>query len=360
MALSSMTGFARTEGRLGARSWTWEARSVNSRSLDVRVRLPGGFERLEPTARNLAAERFKRGNLNLTLSLSRTEDAAKLRINRALLQEVLAIAREIEGQGAAPPRLDALLAVRGIIETADEEDEAEHALAEAAMVEDLGAVLDQLAAARGEEGARLSAILAAEIDRIAALVESATGNADAQPEALRRRLHGQLQELLSGSVPLPEERLAQEAALLIGRTDVREELDRLSAHVEQARDLLKSGKAIGRRLDFLCQELNREANTLCSKSASLALTQSAKRSRLELSVPASQLKFGFPSANGRREPVRALARSCKGRCYTGQINSNDTPSRSRWAIRFSERHWPNELKTIRAFILRRRMTRLTS
>ena len=273
MPLSSMTGFARSEGRLGPKSWTWEVRSVNSRSLDVRVRLPGGFERMEPAARKLAADRFKRGNLNLNLSLSRTEEAAKLRINRTLLDEVLAIAREIEGLGAAPPRLDALLTVRGIIEAVEGEDETEHARVEAAMVESLTSALDQLSMARLEEGARLSAILDAEIDRIAALVGDAAGSADAQPEALRRRLHAQLQELLSGSVPLPEERLAQEAALLIGRSDVREELDRLTAHVGQARDLLQAGAAIGRRLDFLCQELNREANTLCSKSASLTLTQ---------------------------------------------------------------------------------------
>lgn len=271
MALSSMTGFARSDGRCGNRSWIWEARSVNSKALDVRVRLPAGFERLEPAARTLAADRFKRGSLNLTLSLSRSEEAPKLRLNRALLQEVLALAQEIDGMGAAPPRLDALLAVRGIIEPA--EDESEREAVEAAVTDSLKAVLERLAAARTEEGARLGPVLTGEIDRIAALTGQAAASADAQPEALRRRLHAQLQELLSAAVPLPEERLAQEAALLIGRTDIREELDRLTAHIGQARDLLQSGGAVGRRLDFLCQELNREANTLCSKSASLALTR---------------------------------------------------------------------------------------
>ncbi|NBC33006.1 MAG: YicC family protein [Alphaproteobacteria bacterium] len=273
MALSSMTGFARSDGRHGTRSWTWEARSVNSKTLDVRVRLPAGFERLEPAARSQAAERFKRGSLNLTLSLTRTEEAPKLRLNRTLVQEALALAQEIEGMGAAPPRLDALLAIRGIIEPAEEEDESEREAVEAAVTDSLKTVLDRLAAARAEEGARLEIVLIAEIDRIAAMTDEAAASAEAQPEALRRRLHAQLQELLSGAAPLPEERLAQEAALLIGRTDIREELDRLSAHVAQARDLLSGGGAVGRRLDFLCQELNREANTLCSKSASLALTQ---------------------------------------------------------------------------------------
>lgn len=273
MALSSMTGFARSDGRHGSRSWIWEARSVNSKSLDIRVRLPAGYERLEPTLRKLAAGHFKRGSLNLTLSLTRAEEASKLRVNRALLQEVLTLAQEIEGLGAAPPRIDALLAVRGIIEPAEQEDEAEREAAEAAMAESLKAVLELLAEAREEEGARLHAVLAAEIDRIAIITEGAAADAEAQPEALRRRLHAQLQELLSASAPLPEERLAQEAALLIGRTDVREELDRLTAHIAQARDLLQAGGAVGRRLDFLCQELNREANTLCSKSASLTLTQ---------------------------------------------------------------------------------------
>lgn len=273
MALSSMTGFARTEGRHGAKSWTWEARSVNSRSLDVRVRLPSGYERLETMARSRAAERFKRGTLNLTLTVARAEETARLRINRALLDEVLSIARDIEGLGAAPPRLDALLTVRGIIESVEETEDSEQTQVDAAIAEGLTALLDQLAAARADEGARLDAILTAEIDRIAALTDKASADADAQPEALRRRLRAQLQELLSASVPLSEERLAQEAALLIGRTDVREELDRLAAHIGQARDLLSAGGAVGRRLDFLCQELNREANTLCSKSASLSLTQ---------------------------------------------------------------------------------------
>ncbi len=271
--LASMTGFARVEGSHGGLGWTWEARSVNGRSLDLRVRLAGGYEGLEPQARAEATRRFKRGSVSLNLTLARAEGVVGLRLNRALLGQVLAIARELEGAGAAPPRLDALLAVRGIIEPVEAEDPAERPVVEAAMAATLGQALDLLAAARAEEGARLRPVLGAQLDRIAALVAAAGANAASQPAAVRQRLRAMLDALFQASPALPEERLAQEAALLLGRADVREELDRLIAHVEQARDLLAAGGAVGRRLDFLCQEFNREANTLCSKAADVALVR---------------------------------------------------------------------------------------
>ncbi len=271
--LASMTGFARSEGDLGAYAWAWEARSVNAKSLDVRSRIAGGFDRLEPAARGAAAERFKRGNVSLTMTLKTADRLPRMRINRELLDELIALAGELEEAGAARPRLDALLSMRGVIEPVEEEDETERAAAEAAMLDSLGEVLDRLATARAEEGARLAPVMSGHLDRIESLVADAKSCAAAQPEALTERLRSQVAELLDAAPGLPEERLAQEAALLVAKADIREELDRLAAHIEQARGLLADGAAVGRRLDFLCQEFNREANTLCSKAADVELTR---------------------------------------------------------------------------------------
>ena len=268
-----MTGFARSEGDLGVFSWAWEARSVNAKSLDVRARIAGGFDKLEPAARSAAAERFKRGNVSLTLTLKTADRLPRMRINRDLLDDLVALAGEFEEAGAARPRLDALLSMRGVIEPVEEEDESERQEAEAAMLASLTDVLDSLAAARGEEGARLAPVMAGHLDRIETLVADAKASAAAQPEALTERLRSLVAELLDASPALPEDRLAQEAALLVAKSDIREELDRLEAHIEQARGLLSDGVAVGRRLDFLCQEFNREANTLCSKASDVELTR---------------------------------------------------------------------------------------
>ena len=268
-----MTGFARTVGRHGALEWAWEARSVNGRSLDVRCRLASGLERLEPIVRARVARRFKRGNVSLQLTLTRQEGAVALRVNRPLLDQILAVARELEAAGVAPPRLDGLLALRGVLEAVDEPDEAERAALDAALEQSLDEVLEQLSAARTAEGANLLSALLGHLDGIEGLVKEAAEAGAAQPAALKQRLQEQLKTLLDVSPALPEDRLAQEVAILVGKADVREELDRLSAHLSQARSLLGTGEPIGRRLDFLCQELNREANTLCSKAADLALTQ---------------------------------------------------------------------------------------
>lgn len=281
-----MTGFARCEGEFGLYSWAWEARSVNSKSLDVRSRIASGFDRLEPAVRAAAAERLKRGNVSLTLSLKTAERPQRMRINRALLDDLINLAGEFEDAGAARPRLDALLAVRGVIEMVEEEDEAERAGAEAGMLDSMTAVLDQLAEARLEEGARLVPVLIGHIDRIETLVAAAKACAATQPEALTERLRTQVSELLQASPALPEERLAQEAALLVAKADIREELDRLLAHIEQARALMSEGVAVGRRLDFLCQEFNREANTVCSKASDVELT----RIGLDLKAVIEQLR----------------------------------------------------------------------
>lgn len=271
--VASMTGFARVDGHGEGYSWTFEAKSVNGRSLDVRCRLPAGFDRIEAAARADIPKRLARGNVNLTLTVTRTASVSQVRINRELLAQVIALAAEIEGAGAERPRLDALLAVRGIIEPVEDDSGDARDRMEELVHADLARLVESLHSARIAEGGRLAGILNGHLDEIARLVAQAAGCASTQPAALRDRLRAQVQALLDSVPALPEERLAQEAALLIAKADVREELDRLRAHIQAAREMMDEGGAIGRRFDFLCQEFNREANTLCSKSADVELTR---------------------------------------------------------------------------------------
>ncbi len=275
MPLASMTGFARAEGSHGAFSWIWEVKSVNARNLDVRCRLPSGLERLEATARAEAPSRFRRGAFTLALNVTRAQGAAALRIDRDFLDRLIDLHGEYADRVApGPPRLDRLLQVRGVVESADvAEEETARAEREAAMEASLVEALDALAAARREEGARLEAVIRAHLDEIERLTAAARGTAAAQPEGRRRRLREQVDQLLGADVDLPEERLAQEVALLLAKTDVREEIDRLAAHVAAARELVEAGGPVGRQLDFLCQEFNREANTLCAKSWDIDLSR---------------------------------------------------------------------------------------
>ena len=274
MALASMTGFARAQGRDEGVDWTWEAKSVNARGLDVRFRMPSGFDQLELRARAAVASHFKRGSISLALSFGQPVAATRFRVNKDAVAELAATATALARQtGLAPPTLDGLLLLRGAVDAGDGDERKEvTARREAAVAGTLEEALVALAGMRAEEGARLQALLLGQLDEADRLRKAALRCAAAQPEVLRQRLRNQVAELLSASPTLPEDRLAQEAALLVSRTDVREELDRFGAHLAAARELLLSGGAVGRRLDFLCQELNREANTLCSKSADLELT----------------------------------------------------------------------------------------
>ena len=275
MTIASMTGFARAEGHADGLSWVWELKSVNSKQLDLRFRLPPGFDALEIPLRTGLAQRLKRGAVSVTLSMSKAAAGTGLRVNHAALAEIVKAVRELEGEiEAAPPRLDGLLALRGVLESAEEvEDDAVRGRRQAALLAGWEKALDDLAAMRLAEGERLQPVLEARLAEISDLVASAESSAAAQPAALKARLTELVGELLDAAPALPEERLAQEAALLVAKADVREELDRLTAHVAAARELIAEGGAIGRRLDFLCQEFNREANTLCSKSADLQLTR---------------------------------------------------------------------------------------
>ncbi len=274
MAVASMTGFARTAGEAYGVSWSWEIKSVNGRSLDLRLRLPPGFDALEPRLRASLAERFRRGNFTANLSIVHAAPP-ELRINRDTLARLVALLGELAAEvEAAPPRLDGLLALRGVVETVESEDETVIEARQAAVMSSWEEALAAIATARTDEGARLGRLLRTQLDEMAALTAQAADCAAAQPAALRERLVTALDGLIgAGAPPVPEERLAQEIALLVARSDIREEIERLRAHIEQAGELIESGEAVGRRLDFLCQELNREANTLCSKSAAIELTR---------------------------------------------------------------------------------------
>jgi uncharacterized protein (TIGR00255 family) len=273
LGLASMTGFARAQGESFGISWVWEIKSVNGRSLDLRVRLAPGFDPLEPELRADLARRFRRGSFSAALSVTRTAPVA-LHVNREVLAQLLALVDELAGSvRAAPPRLDGLLALRGVVETVEEEPESIVEERRNAVRRDWATVLDRLAAARAEEGARLQALLDDRVAEMTVLVAAAEGCAAAQPAAIRQRLQALLAALVDLAPPVPEERLAQEVALLAARSDIREEIERLHAHLAQASELLQQTDAVGRRIDFLCQELNREANTLCAKSSDIELTR---------------------------------------------------------------------------------------
>ena len=269
-----MTGFARSSGERGAYAWTWELKSVNGRGLDLRCRLPSGHDALEPRVRGEAGKRFQRGNITVNLQLQQTAGESTVRVNEAVLARLIEVMQDLETRiVAAPPRLDGLLALRGVIEIADpEESEAERDARERDMLASLNEALDALAAARRAEGERLATILETQLAEIEKLVEAAAASAEVQPAALKTRLREQVRMLLDEVPALPEERLTQEVALLAVKADVREEIDRLGSHLTAARELLAAGGEAGRRLDFLAQEFNREANTLCAKSAGAELT----------------------------------------------------------------------------------------
>jgi uncharacterized protein (TIGR00255 family) len=268
--LASMTGFARADGRAAGIAWVWELRSVNGRGLDLRFRLPSGLDAMEPALREATTKVLRRGNVTASLTLRR-ESEPRLVADPAALEQALGLAMELHQRlpGSPVPRAEALLALPGVLRPASAD---EAAVDSGPVVASFNQALDALVAARQAEGARLSETLLRLLGEIAALRGQAAEEAASQPEAQRARMMETLTGLLREAPTLPEERIAQEVALLAARSDVREELDRLESHIEAAHGLLREGVNIGRRCDFLVQEFNREANTLCSKSASTQLT----------------------------------------------------------------------------------------
>jgi uncharacterized protein (TIGR00255 family) len=274
MALSSMTGFARTHGVCGPYAWAWEIKAVNGKGLDLRLRLPAGWDAVESAVRSRAAETLSRGSIQAGLTVERSGAAPAVRVNTAVLEAILAAARQLARRiEASPPTLDGLLNLKGVLEISDaEESEEEKRSAEAAVTAGFADAIAALVEMRRHEGAALARVLAARLGEIAALAQRAELVPGRRPEAIRTRLAEQVATLLAQSERFDPDRLHQEAILIAAKADVREELDRLAAHVAQAQSLIEQGGAIGRRLDFLAQELNREANTLCAKANDVELT----------------------------------------------------------------------------------------
>ena len=288
MALSSMTGFARGHGVAGSYAWAWELKSVNAKGLDLRLRLPAGWDAVEASARTSAAQVLARGTVYGTLTVSREGVPPVVRINEQVLAAVLATIKSLSGRvEASPAQLDGILSLKGVIEVLDQdESEDERRAAEAAIIIGFQETLAALATMRRLEGAALGQILGLRLEEVAALAARAEMAPGRRSEAIKARLAEQIAMLMESSTRFDPDRLHQEAVLIASKADIREELDRLGAHVAQAQRLIADGGAIGRRLDFLAQELNRESNTLCSKSNDVELTNIG----LELKAVVEQIR----------------------------------------------------------------------
>jgi uncharacterized protein (TIGR00255 family) len=287
ITLQSMTGFARSDGAVDGTAWHWELRSVNNRGLDLRLRLPQGFEQLEPKIRDRISKSIVRGSVNANLSVSRRARSGEIRLNQVALDRVLAIATRLaQDIGAETPRVETLLGLKGVLDIADDAEGESAEAEQAAVLSGFETALAGLVAARREEGHRLKDVLSRQIDEIARLSDLIEGSPARSVEAIRTRLAEQVARLVETGQGLDPVRLHQEAVLLATRADVEEELKRLKAHVEAARGLLREEGAVGRKLDFLAQEFNREANTLTSKAAD----QEVARSGLALKVVIDQLR----------------------------------------------------------------------
>lgn len=274
MPLSSMTGFSRSQGTSGPYAFEWELKSVNAKGFDLRMRLPPGFDEIETGARKRAAEALSRGTVYANLSVKRSNAAQAVRVNEDVLASVLKVAQSLSGRiDAVAPSIDGLLSIKGVIEVGESEpDPEEESAAGAAVASSFGEALRALIAMRRREGSILGDVLGQrldEIDNLASRAETAPGR---KPDAIRARLTDQITALLETSDRFDSDRLHQEALMIAARADIREELDRIASHVSQAREMLGKGGPVGRRLDFLAQEFNREVNTICSKSGDIELT----------------------------------------------------------------------------------------
>ncbi|MDQ0133490.1 uncharacterized protein (TIGR00255 family) [Neorhizobium galegae] len=288
MTLQSMTGFARSEGTSGRNRYAWELRSVNGKGLDMRLRLPPGLERLEPDVRRLISEKFSRGNLQASLTLTVAETKVEAVLNRDALAAVLALRAELgDLVDPSPLRLDTLVGIRGLVDIREaEEDEETVAARDAAILASLEEAIGHLQRMREGEGTALTAVLKGQVARIAELARIVETDPSRTPEEIARKLSFQLAALLQEAPTLDRDRLHAEAALLATKADLREEIDRLKAHVAAAGELIDKGGPVGRRLDFLAQEFNRESNTICSKSNSAAVTSAG----IELKVVIDQFR----------------------------------------------------------------------
>ena len=274
MALSSMTGFARSHGTSGPYAFEWELKSVNAKGFDLRMRLPPGWDEIETIARKRATEILSRGTVYANLTVKRGNALSTVRVNEDVLNSILRIAADLAGKiDAVAPSVDGLMAIKGVIEVVEPEaDEEEDKAAKIAVSAAFEEALTALVAMRKREGATLGEILTQRMNEIEALAKKAEIAPGRKPEAIRARLAEQIAALLESSDRFDSDRLNQEALMMAAKADIREELDRIASHVSQAREMIGKGGAVGRRLDFLAQEFNREVNTCCSKSNDIELT----------------------------------------------------------------------------------------
>ncbi|MET0720891.1 MAG: YicC/YloC family endoribonuclease [Tardiphaga sp.] len=274
MALSSMTGFARSHGTSGPYAFEWELKSVNAKGFDLRMRLPPGWDEIETVARKRATELLSRGTVYANLTVKRGNALSTVRVNEDVLNSILRIAADLAGKiDAVAPSVDGLMAIKGVIEVVEPEaDEAEDKAAKIAVAAAFEEALTALIAMRKREGNTLGEILTLRMNEIETLAKKAEAAPGRKPEAIRARLAEQIAALLESSDRFDSDRLNQEALMMAAKADIREELDRIASHISQAREMIGKGGAVGRRLDFLAQEFNREVNTCCSKSNDIELT----------------------------------------------------------------------------------------
>jgi len=274
MALSSMTGFARSHGTSGPYAFEWELKSVNAKGFDLRMRLPPGWDEIETVARKRATEVLSRGTVYANLTVKRGNALSTVRVNEDVLNSILRIAADLAGKiDAVAPSVDGLMAIKGVIEVVEPEaDEEEDKVAKLAVAASFEEALTALVAMRKREGTTLGEILTQRMNEIETLAKKAEAAPGRKPEAIRARLAEQIASLLEASDRFDSDRLNQEALMMAAKADIREELDRIASHISQAREMIGKGGPVGRRLDFLAQEFNREVNTCCSKSNDLELT----------------------------------------------------------------------------------------
>lgn len=271
-----MTGFARQDGSGEGLAWAWEARSVNGRGLDIRLRLPPGFDAIDAAVRETVTKRISRGNVTINLTTERQNGTGSVRLNEGVLQDILkASDRVAEMSGGARPDTAALLTMKGVLEIGDNglDDPEQRAVRERLLIKSFEETADKLVASRRSEGARLGQIISAQLVEIERMTGEVRASPSRTPETIRLRMQDLVSRLLEASGTFDKDRLHQEAVLAATRADVEEELARLTAHVAAAREILDEKSAVGRKLDFLAQEFNREANTLCSKANAVDVTR---------------------------------------------------------------------------------------
>lgn len=292
MTLQSMTGFSRTQGQFEDTAWVWEMRSVNGKGLDFRLRVPSGFEAVEVAGRNLLAQYFKRGNIQISLSITQSASVALPHINQEAVTSLLEAAKELQKKvGGELPNAAELMAMRGVVELSEKQlDEETIKKRNAAILESLDHAAKSLVAMRQSEGQAIAKVLSEQVAKISQLHLAIEANEARRPEAIKKQLQFQVDKLIENNSDFDEQRLYQEVAILAAKSDLQEELDRLVVHVKAASDLLSGEGPVGRRLDFLAQEFNRECNTICSKSNSAQVTSIGLEMKLTIDQFREQLQ----------------------------------------------------------------------